>query len=182
MAVYNVHAGHCPQGQGAYGAVGILKESVENRIVKDEIIRLLRKEGHTVYDCTCEEKTTQNGCLQKIVSKCNQHAVTLDVSIHLNSGRNDKKGDGKTGGVEVFSYDEKTKVISERICFNIAKSLGIANRGTKYSKNLYVLSNTKAPAILVECCFVDDKDDADRWNAKKCARAIAEGILNKKLS
>lgn len=24
---YNVHAGHCPQGQGASGAVGILQES-----------------------------------------------------------------------------------------------------------------------------------------------------------
>lgn len=182
MAVYNVHAGHCPQGKGAYGAVGILKESVENRIVKDEVIRLLRREGHTVYDCTCEENTTQAGCLQKIVSKCNQHTVTLDVSVHLNSGRNDKKGDGKTGGVEVFCYDEKTKRFSERICTNISKTLGITNRGTKYSKSFSVLANTKSPAILVECCFVDDRDDADKWNAKQCARAIVEGILNKKIS
>ena len=47
---YNVHAGHCPQGQGASGAVGILQESVEDRAVKNEVIRLLRAEGHTVYD------------------------------------------------------------------------------------------------------------------------------------
>ena len=182
MAVYNIHAGHCPQGKGAYGAVGILKESVENRIVKDEMMRLLKKEGHTVYDCTCEDNTTQNGCLQKIVSKCNQHSVSLDVSIHLNSGRNDAKGDGKTGGVEVFSYDEKTKAISDRICSKVSKALNLTNRGSKFSKELYVLSNTKSPAILVECCLVDDKDDADRWNAKICAKAIVEGILNKQIS
>lgn len=42
MSKYNVHAGHCPQNKGAYGAVGLLKESVENRIVKDEVIRLFR--------------------------------------------------------------------------------------------------------------------------------------------
>lgn len=182
MAVYNVHAGHCPQGKGAYGAVGILKESVENRLVKDEVIRLLRVEGHTVYDCTCEENTTQDGCLRKIVTKCNQHNVALDVSIHLNSGRNDYKGDKSTGGVEVINYDSRTRAISDRICANIARELGIRNRGTKYNKNLYVLNNTSSQALLVECCFVDDKDDADHWNAKKCAKAIVEGILNKTIS
>lgn len=182
MAVYNVHAGHCPQGKGAYGAVGILKESVEDRLVKDEVIRLLRAEGHTVYDCTCEVNTTANGCLQKIVAKCNQHKVDLDVSIHLNSGRNDYKGDKSTGGTEVWNYDTRTKAISDRICANIARDLGVRNRGTKYSTGLYVLANTNSLALLVECCFVDDKDDANHWNAKKCAKAIVEGILNKKIS
>ena len=61
MGTYNVHAGHCPQGQGASGAVGILQESVEDRIVKNEVIRLLRAEGNTVYDCTCDENTTASG-------------------------------------------------------------------------------------------------------------------------
>ena len=182
MAVYNVHAGHCPQGKGAFGAVGILKESVEDRIVKDEVIRLLRAEGHTTYDCTCEVNTTKDGCLQKIVAKCNQHSVALDISIHLNSGRNDYKGDKSTGGTEVWNYDTRTKAISDRICANIARELGIRNRGTKYDTDLYVLANTNSPALLVECCFVDDKDDADHWNAKKCAKAIVEGILNKTIS
>lgn len=182
MAAYNVHAGHCPQGKGAYGAVGILQESVENRIVKEEVIRLLREEGHTVYDCTCEVSTTANDCLIRIVAKCNEHDVAFDVSIHLNSGKNDYKGDGSTGGVEVWNYDERTKAISDRICARVASALGITNRGTKYSQDLYVLANTNSLALLVECCFVDDKDDADKWDAKKCAKAIVEGILNKTIS
>ena len=69
MGTYNVHAGHCPQGKGASGAVGILQESVEDRIVKNEVIRLLRAEGNTVYDCTCDENTTKTGCLNKIIAK-----------------------------------------------------------------------------------------------------------------
>lgn len=180
MATYNVHAGHCPQGQGASGAVGILQESVEDRAVKNEVIRLLRAEGHTVYDCTCDENTTKQGCLNKIVAKCNQHSVDLDISIHLNSGRNDYGGDGSTGGVEVWNYDTGTQEISNRICEAIAAELGIHNRRTKYDKDLFVLANTKSKALLVECCFVDDKDDAKAWDAKRCAEAIAEGILNKK--
>ena len=128
MGTYNVHAGHCPQGQGASGAVGILQESVEDRIVKNEVIRLLRAEGNTVYDCTCDENTTKSGCLDKIIAKCNSHSVDLDISIHLNSGRNDYGGDGSTGGVEVWNYDTKTQEISDRICEAIAAELGIQQR------------------------------------------------------
>ena len=182
MAKYNVHAGHCPQGKGASGAVGILQESVEDRAVKNEVIRLLRVEGHTVYDCTCDENTTKQGCLNKIVAKCNRHSVDLDISLHLNSGRSDYGGDGNTGGVEVWNYDTGTQEISGRICEAIAAELGIHNRGTKYDNSLYVLANTKSKALLVECSFVDDADDARAWDAKRCARAIVEGILNKKIS
>lgn len=182
MGTYNVHAGHCPQGQGASGAVGILQESVEDRAVKNEVIRLLRAEGHTVYDCTCDENKTKSGCLNKIVAKCNQHSVDLDISLHLNSGRNDYGGDGSTGGVEVWNYDTGTQEISDRICEAIATELGIHNRGTKYDKDLFVLANTKSKALLVECCFVDDADDAKAWDAKRCAKAIVRGILNKEIS
>lgn len=182
MGTYNVHAGHCPQGQGASGAVGILQESVEDRAVKNEVIRLLRAEGHTVYDCTCDENTTKQGCLNKIVAKCNQHSVDLDISLHLNSGRNDYGGDGSTGGVEVWNYDTGTQEISNRICEAIAAELGIHNRRTKYDKDLFVLANTKSKALLVECCFVDDADDAKVWDAKRCAKAIVRGILNKEIS
>lgn len=179
MSKYNVHAGHCPQGKGASGAVGLLKESVENRIVKNEVIRLLKEQDHTVYDCTCDDNTTQDGCLSKIVKKCNQNKVDLDVSIHLNSGRNDYRGDGSTGGVEVLCYNSNTSEVSGRICSEISKALGIRNRGVIYKPSLYVLKHTKSPAILIECCFVDDADDAKKWKAKECAKAIVEGILNK---
>ena len=178
MAIYNVHAGHCPQGNGAYGACGVLLESVEDRIVKNEVIRLLRGRGHTVYDCTDETNCDMRTNLARIVAKCNAHAVDLDISIHLNSGRGDSNGDGYTGGVEVWNYSNKTASYSDRICNNVSKALGIKNRGTKYSTQLYVLRRTTSPALLVECCFVDDKDDADRWDAKKCAKAIVEGVLN----
>lgn len=42
---------------------------------------------------------------------------------------------------------------------------------------MYVLRNTKAPAVLIECCFVDDKDDAELYDADKMAQAIADGVI-----
>lgn len=178
MGVYNVHGGH---SLVCRGTSGILDEVNEDRKVKNKVIELLRAAGHTVYDTTDDVGRTQSQNLSNIVSKCNAHKVDLDVSIHLNSARNDYVGDGITGGVEVFNYDERTKAISDRICNNVSKALDlrIHNTGTRYEKNLYVLRNTNSLAILVECCFVDDKDDADRWNAEKCAEAIVAGILGK---
>lgn len=103
--------------------------------------------------------------------------MDLDVSIHLNAG-------GGTG-VEVYVYSDTSsyaKTIATRICEKIAKTLDIKNRRMKYSSSLYVLKHTKAPALLIEYCFVDSKADKEKWNAKKCAQAIVEGILNKTIS
>lgn len=181
MAKYNVHAGHCPQGKGASGAVGFLKESTEARRVKNEVIRLLKGQGHTVYDCTCDTAETQSGCLNKIVNKCNQHSVERDISIHLNSGRSDQRGDGATGGVEVYVNSGSSKAYdnAEKICAAVSRALGITNRGVKIDTTLRVLRSTKSPALLVECCFVDDKDDYKHWNAGKCAAAIVKGLTGK---
>lgn len=187
---YNFHAGHCPQGKGANGAVGLVYESTEARLVKDEAIRLMRADGHTTYDCTCDVSKSQQGCLDYIINLCNQHSVDSDYSIHLNSGRNDYHGDTKTGGVEVIIFDEGMRDIAERIANNIAREFGYNLRsdktspcpGVKINKSLRVLKETKAPAALIECCFVDDADDIRVWDAKRCAKAIVEGILNKKIS
>lgn len=169
MGIYNVHAGHCPQGQGASGAVGFLQESVEDRKVKNRVITALKGAGHTVYDCTDDTNCTANQNLQRIVAKCNAHSVDLDVSIHLNAG-------GGTG-VEVWCYDSKTADIAAKIAGNVSNALGIRNRGVKYSQGLYVLRNTKSPALLVECCFVDSQNDADKWDTDKCGDGIASAII-----
>ena len=70
--IINVHAGHNPDGMKACGAIGLIKESTQARLVKNKLIELLRAEGHTVYDCTCENGTSQNNVLSKIVAKCKE--------------------------------------------------------------------------------------------------------------
>ena len=176
MAKYNVHGGH---NSIVPGAASILNEVTEDRKVKNKLISLLKGAGHTAYDCTDDVGKTSGANLANIVAKCNKHSVDLDISIHLNSGRKDTKGDGSTGGVEVFCYDSRTKSVAEKITDAIAEEFGYHNRGVKYSTGLYVLRNTKSKAILIECCFVDDKDDAKAWNAERCAAAIYKGLTGK---
>ena len=172
--VFNVHGGHnrkCP------GAHGYFDETTEDRKVKDRVIELLRKAGHTVYDCTDDTGATASANLQNIVKKCNSHEVDLDISIHFNASAG-----GKGHGTEayVFSKSAKNKPATDaaqRIVDRIAK-LGFTNRGVKVGSSLYVIRNTYALAILVECCFCDNKMDAARYNPDKMANAIACGILD----
>lgn len=175
MTVYNVHGGHSLKCRGVSD---LLDEVDEDRKVKNKLIELLRADGNTVYDCTDDYSTSQGANLSAIVSKCNAHNVDLDISIHLNSARNDRVGDGKCGGVEVYGYDDRIYGVAYRIAENIANTLGIGFHGSpvKYRKDLYVLRKTKAKAILIECCFVDDKDDVSRWDSTKCAMAIASAL------
>lgn len=178
----NVHAGHNPAGKVACGAVGIIQESTEARKVKNEVISQLRQLGHTVYDCTCENGTNQADVLNKIVAACNAHTVDLDVSIHFNSGAGDTVGNSKTTGVEtlIYSQTSKSKTYAETICAAIS-DLGFRNRGVKVRSELKVLNSTKAPAVIVECCFVDDKDDVQLYDYQSMAAAIVYGITGQKV-
>lgn len=166
----NVHAGH---NFHVPGAGGQFSETKEDRKVKDKLIALLKAEGNTVYDCTDEDGRTQNANLANIVRKCNAHDVDLDVSIHFNAFN------GAAHGTEVLVLNGSTqRTRAKRICDKIS-ALGFDDRGVKATNSLYVLRNTKAPALLVECCFCDNKVDARLYDADKMARAIAEGILGK---
>lgn len=181
--IFNVHAGHNPDGKVGCGAIGLIKESTENRRVKDEVIRQLRKLGHTVYDCTVDNGIGSSDVLSKIVTKCNAHSVDYDVSIHFNAGANNKSGNGTTTGVEVLLYSNQYSAlnnIANKICSEVSK-LGYRNRGIKIRPELYVLRKTKAKALLVECCFVDDKDDVDLYNYKTMASAIVKGLTGQVL-
>lgn len=173
----NVHAGHNPDGKKACGAVGLIKESTENRNVKNEVISQLKTLGHTVYDCTVDDGTSASNVLTKIVEKCNKNEVDLDVSIHFNAGASDGSGNGKTTGTEVLIYNStsKSKSYAEKVVKAISE-LGYKNRGVKVRSDLYVLRKTSAPAMLIECCFVDDKDDVALYNYKTMASAIVKGI------
>ena len=176
----NVHAGHNADGRTACGAIGFIRESTEARRVTDAVAWMLRQQGHTVYDCTVDDAAGVSANLREIVAKCNARDVDLDISVHFNSGVGDLAGNGKTTGTEVYVYSPSSEARphAEKVCQAIA-GLGFRNRGVKYSKGLYVLKNTKAPAMLIECCFVDDRDDVQLYDCQQMADAIVDGICGR---
>lgn len=176
---FNVHAGHNPSGKVACGSVGYLNESDENRNVCNGLIEKIKNAGHVAYNCTCDDGISQKDVLQKIVAKCNQHTVDLDISVHFNALSKEYISDGKTKGVEVWIHPnnrgKEVEKTAQAICNSVAK-LGFTNRGVKYSDGLYVIKNTKSPAMLIECCFVDDVDDFQLYECSKMVQAIYDGL------
>ena len=89
-----------------------------------------------------------------------------------------KHSEAYCNDVYIYGLSNKAKAYAQRTVNAIA-SLGFKNRGVKRSLTLYFLRKTKSPAMLIECCFVDDKDDTTLYNADKMARAIVKGITCK---
>lgn len=173
---FNIHAGHNPSGKIACGSVGYLNESDENREVCLRVVDKLRSLGHEVYDCTVNDGANQKDVLQKIVANCLKNEVDFDVSIHFNAIKHEEVSDGKTKGTEVWIYpNSEAEPVAKAVCESISE-LGFTNRGVITSDKLYVLKNTKAPALLIECCFVDDVDDVLLYNVEKMANAIVKGL------
>lgn len=164
--VINVHGGH---NRIIPGASGFLDEVTEDRKVAASVIQKLQQLGHTVYDCTDDAGHTQAQNLSNIVANCNSHSADLDVSIHFNAGG------GHGVEVLVYSATSSSNNYASDICDAVAE-LGFKNRGVKVRNNLYVLKKTKAPALLVECCFVDSETDSNLYSTDSMASAIVKGI------
>lgn len=163
-----VNAGHTIKGAG-YGAVsGNYKESEIVRKVKVELIKLLRAKGHTVHDCTVDLATTQNEYLKQSVNMANSKNADIFISLHCNAGGGN--------GVEVFTWKGKKLDQAVHTCYELSR-LGFRNRGIKDGSKLYVVKNTKAPAMLIELFFLDSKTDQSLYSKigyKGIAKAISE--------
>ena len=169
--IIGIDKGHTVQNGGVCGACGLLKESVENRLVGNKVIEKLRILGHTVIDCSCDSASNVNEQLAAIVNKANSQKLDLFLSLHLNAG-------GGTGA-EIFTTNTSgAKQEAKKLIDTYCNRTGFRNRGHKFSE-LYVLRHTNAPAMLLEMCFVDAESDFKRWNnlgVETIADVIIEGI------
>jgi len=106
-----------------------------------------------IYD---NVSTTQDQNLHWLCTEHNKHERDLDISVHFNAC---EPTDGMRG-TECF-YQTQTE-LAGLVSAAISDALGITDRGAKYG-NLYFLSHTNRPAILIEVCFVDAKEDCEAY-------------------
>ncbi|MBY2478570.1 N-acetylmuramoyl-L-alanine amidase [Clostridioides difficile] len=166
--------GHTLSGKGT-GATGYIDEGKENRILTDLIVKWLKQGGATVYTGKVDKS---NNYLAEQCQIANRQNVDLAVQIHFNANKTTLNA----MGTETIYKTNNGKVYAERVNEKLATVF--ENRGAKSDvRGLYWLSHTKAPAILIEVCFVDSKADTDYYikNKNTVAKLIAEGILNKKI-
>ncbi|MDU1411522.1 MAG: N-acetylmuramoyl-L-alanine amidase [Clostridium sp.] len=154
------------------GASDILDELTEDRKVYARVQQLLAEVGNTMIDCTPPESYPFPQELNYGINKCNGSSAELFYSIHFNS----TKG---AYGSEVLIYPgtQLTLNIGNRILANLA-NLGFTNRGVKARTDLGELTSINCPSMIVEVCFVHEKDAAIYRSAgvEAISRAIANGI------
>lgn len=102
------------------------------------------------------------------------------VSIHANAFA----GKWHTGGgVETFVYKtnpKEARSLAEKVQKELIELTGLRNRGVK-TADFHVLRESKMTAILVECGFMDNREElallkSDAYR-RKCAQAIANGLI-----
>ncbi|HBG7746141.1 TPA: N-acetylmuramoyl-L-alanine amidase [Clostridioides difficile] len=164
--------GHTLTGKGT-GATGYIDEGKENRILTDLIVKWLKQGGATVYTGKVDKS---NNYLAEQCQIANRQNVDVAIQIHFNADHTTLN----KMGTETIYKTNNGKVYADRV--NTKLATVFKNRGAKLDvRGLYWLSHTKAPAILIEVCFVDSKADTDYYIRHKdiVAKLIAEGILNK---
>ena len=166
-------------GHGVSYDTGAESSFIREETIIDGVGRLviskLKKLGHEVIEVRPETATSLSNSLVQRVQKSNSNNVDLYVSIHANAGG------GK--GTEVYTY-RGTEVAQARNVLNNLVSLGFTNRGIR-GKNLFVINNTSAIAMLIEICFIDTKSDVDMYNslgAEKIADGIVKGLVGNTVS
>ena len=122
----------------------------------------------------------ENDTLSEEIKECNAFSPDLAVDIHNNAGGGD--------GAEAFYHygGGKSKTLAENILSEVVK-VGQNSRGAKIRKNSQgkdyygFIRETSAPAVIVECAFVDNAQDlkilATEGDRQKVGEAIAKGVL-----
>lgn len=162
-----INAGHTKSGTGT-GASKYLNESTETRKIAYELMKLLADSKHEVIPAVYDRSSNN---LKEAVTLANNEGADLFLSIHLNAG----------GGQGCEAYTWKGQQVAQAVkACSYLKKLGFKNRGVKDGSGLYVIKQTKATAILIEVCFVDNKADAELYKKvgySNIAKAIYSAIV-----
>lgn len=185
-----IDPGHGESAHGLYdpGAVGTggTKENDVAFDVAKRLAHLLREKGITVYGNSLTA-TADRESLVEAVHAANAAHVNLYVSLHCNSSV-----EHTAHGFEVLYASSAGKnaaaIVSHAIAQQITSGqskwlqhpVNLSSRGIKERKDLYVLTHTTMPAILVEMAFVSNATEERLLNDNQfregMAQAIADGI------
>lgn len=151
------------------------------------------KDLNLVIALSCQDELARHGVLVKMsrtkddsetltekVKECNAFAPNLALDIHNNAGGGD--------GAEVYHHYKggTGKTLANNILAEVVK-IGQNSRGAKIKTNssgkdaFVFIRDTAAPAVIVECAFLDHKTDVQIIDTRDeqiaMGVAIAKGVL-----
>lgn len=165
-----IDAGHGGRDYGAYYR-GV-RESDLNLRVATKLESQLKARG---YSTTMTRRSDVFLSLSRRASIANRYRNAIFVSIHFNA-----TSTSWVRGVETFyAGSSKGRALASSIQSQMVRRLGTRNRGVRFSR-FTVLTQTKCPAVLVECGFISNASERARCSTSSyqnsAALAIADGI------
>lgn len=185
-----IDAGHGGEDGGAVSRSGIVEKNINLSIAQslkslleeaDYKVIMTRDEDISIHDegesSTRAKKRSDLNNRLKII---NENPTAIFVSIHQNSIVNyiDSKG------AQIFysGNNEQSEILAQCIQDSFKSSLQPDNKREikKAGNNLFILYNANNPAVMAECGFLSNAQEAEKLNdpeyQKQAAKAIFDGI------
>ena len=156
-------------------AIGLfLKEALEKK--KCQVI-MTRESDCGLYQETDTNKKTSD--LRNRVALMNQENIDLIISIHQNSFSGES-----TRGAQVFYLkgSEEGEKLAKILQEQLISAVDVKNhRQAKGNSDYYLLKNTTKTAVIVECGFLSNREEAEKLceesYQRQVAWAIAQGTM-----
>ena len=172
-----IDAGHGPNTDGKRTPDGKMKEFEFNEAVSQFIKKELTGFGVILINSHVKERDVP---LNERTTLANKMGVDAFISLHANAY-------GTTwndvSGIESYTYtkpSEQSLILASLIQNSLCSLTGRPNRGVKKA-DFAVVRDTRMPAVLVECGFMTNKNEAMLLQSidyrMRCAKAIAFAIL-----
>ena len=180
-----IDAGHGGDDPGKIG-INQAKEKDINLAITEKVKKCLEKEKITAELTRKEDKglgTTGDGSkktedMQSRVRMINETKPVLTVSIHQNSYE-----DPEIHGAQVFYYEgsKEGKMLAELLQKSLIDNVDPQNhRVAKANSGYYILKNTSAPTVIVECGFLSNPEEESLLISaayqEKLVEALQKGI------
>ncbi|HWP51884.1 MAG TPA: N-acetylmuramoyl-L-alanine amidase [Clostridia bacterium] len=181
-----IDAGHGGMDGGATGVDDILEKDI-NLSISKKLCSLAQLNGYDVImvrstDESVHEEGVTGVRKQKVsdihhrLALAKQHPDAIFISIHQNYFPK-----RSPWGTQVFysTNNPQSRSLAQKIQDNIRNTLQPENKREikPAGSNLYILSHTSNPAVMVECGFISNSDDSQRLQQPEYQQQLAFKIL-----
>ncbi|UQD53295.1 N-acetylmuramoyl-L-alanine amidase [Bacillus methanolicus] len=176
MFKISLSAGHAKTTPGKQTPDGSMKEwEFNSAVVKYLMADLANYENVAVL--RLDDPTGQRDIpLQERSDRANAWGANVHIDIHANASGavwSDARG------IETYVYTTRLKEavsLAQKVQANLIKATGLKDRGVK-AADFHMLRETKMTAILVECGFMTNKEEAKLLKSDNYRRIVAGAIL-----
>ncbi len=171
-----IDAGHGGFDGGAVGVSGALEANINLEVARLLRTRLLESGARVLMTRETEDALgeTKAGDMAFRKSVIEQDGVDLVVSIHMNKFR-----DARVNGPQVFHMPKSVEgeKLARFILMELSRDTG-KNKREVHSENFFMLRNTKAPAVIVECGFMSNRAEEKLLLDPDYQQLLADAIYN----